>query len=1137
MREKLMYHRSLALVASMGILLTLPIQAVYLSIFSSKVSAQQLTSQRSPEQLKQLARSITVKILSGENEGSGILLRKNSQVYTVVTNRHVLESGKPVQIQTEDGKIHSANLVKGVNFQGKDLALLEFQANANYTLAPLGNLSTIAVNEPIYAAGFPFEANPSQSQGFVFKTGQVLLVPERAFKEGYQIGYSNEIEKGMSGGPIFNSRGQVIGINGIHAYPLWGNPYVYEDGSQPTEALRDLMSRYSWGIPIQTFARLAPQYTSKESLPAAKAPSTSSLPPIANEVNNIAQEITVRIDVPTLRECSGSGVIIGKNGNTYSILTAEHVIRNSQKCDRTVLEVITPDGKQYQVKVNNENLKTLPETDLAILQFTSEQNYRVATLANYDIVGGYNYIFVSGWLGLKPGSSQTKRQFTAGSVASKQTGSFFARSPLSLSNGYGLMYTNLTDQGMSGGPVLDIRGRVIGIHGKAEIEEIRDKAGQSRLITLGFSWGVPISSFVRWAQSVGMAPILRVENNAPPELTRQETKSILQALFKVDKPKDNADAIDFLNYGWQVARNAPDKPLGENEVKEAIKAIDRAIQLEPNFYQAWYLRGLVHLINLQESQEALKSFDKTTQIEPKFLPAWRLRGIVLFGLERYPEALQSFDQVAKLDPDDASVQIFRSLALVGAKRFSEALEVSNQVLKKNPGSWAYFARGAARYGMEDSQGALADLNEAIRLNPEGIEDTAYSARGLIRAKQGDLKGALADLNEAVRLVPKKASNFKERGDIRSQQQDYKGAIADYNEAIRLKPEYAEAIKDRGLTLFLNFQDYKGAIADFNEAVRLDPKDASNFKHRGQIRYQQQDYKGAIADLNEAIRLDPKDAFNFKIRGDIRSQQQDYKGALADLNEAIRLDPKDAFNFKKRGEIRFQQQDYKRAIADYNEAIRLKPEDADAIKDRGQIRFEQQDYKGAVADFSEAIRLKPDDFDAYYNRGQAQAQLKDYKKAIEDYDHILAFQELSGIGVQTEISPQTKLPTISKVIENSPAQKGGVKTGDQILAIDRKSTENLSLEQVAKLTRGQAGTQVSLQINRSGKNNLNITLTRMPIAVDTIFADIYYHRGLARIQVKDNQGARQDFEKAAGLYKQEGKADDYQKVMAKIRELQ
>ena len=948
---------SLALGVCIGTLSILPVQAVYISIFPPRVSAQQIALQRSPEQIKQLAQSITVKIVSGDNGGSGILIKKEGQVYTVLTNRHVLDPGKLPRIQTPDGKAHQANLVKNVNFQGKDLALLQFSTNAKYAVASLGNLSTVAVNDQVFAAGFPFEANQSQAKGLVLKPGQVLYVPKQAFKEGYQIGYSNEVEKGMSGGPILNSQGKVIGINGIHAYPLWGNPYVYEDNSQPTPADRDLMSRYSWGIPIQTLARLAPQYASSDALPVANSPSTQTLPAIANDVNNTAQEITVRIDVPNASHCSGSGVIIAKQGNTYTVLTAEHVVREEKNCDRTTLEIVTPDGQRYQV--TNSTVKPVQEADLAVLQFTSNQNYRVATLAKYDLVRGKGFVFIPGWAEARSGVGEQRRLFTAGEIGDRQFGSVLEKNSLSLTYGYGLAYTNLTEPGMSGGPVLDIRGRVIGIHGQADEEEIKDEAGHKRLLTLGLSLGVPVSAFLSQAQVIGIRPEwLRVETSSPPPLTDEERTSISKAVLRIEKPSESSDAIDWLNYGWQIGRLGVDK-------EQAIKAIDRAIQFKPNFYQAWYLRSFM-LVGKNKYQEALKSLDKATQIEPGFAPAWRWRGIVLSNLSRLQEALGSFDQAIKLDPKDLSSQIFRSIMLTRLQRFPEALDAANQVLKSNPSSWAYFARGKVLMEQKDFKGALADLNEAIRRNPEYIERFAYYLRGALRA-----------------------------------------------------------------------------------------------------------------------------------------QQKDFKGALADLNEAVSFDPKNA--------------DYTRS--------------------RGYIRFKLEDYKGAIADYNAAIRLQPDYADAYYNRGLARTELKDYKGAIEDYTQVLRPQEVSGVGIQLQVNPQTKVLTVEKVIENSPSQKGGVKVGDQVLAIDSQPTTNMSLEQAIKLIRGQTGTPLSLRISRAGTSTFNIALTRAPLAIDPKFTEIYYKRGLARAQLKDNQGARQDFQTAADLYKQQGKTGDYQEALARIKELQ
>lgn len=834
-----MNRLSLAMVAWMGTLLMLPVQAIYISISAQRVSAQQRVTQISQEQVKQQAQSITVKIVSGDNGGSGILIRKQGQVYTVLTNQHVLELGKPTQIQTPDGKTYQAHLVSNVNFKGKDLALLQFRSSAEYVVASLGNLSTVAVNEPIFSAGFPFKSNSSQSKGFVFRTGQVLLLSDRAFKEGYQIGYSNDIEKGMSGGPILNSQGKVIGINGIHAYPLWGNPYIYEDGSQPTAALRDLMSRYSWGIPIQTFARLAPQYTSAEALPKPNTPSTQALPPIANEVNNIAQEITVGIDPPNSPNCGGSGVIIAKQGSTYTVLTAEHVVRQEEQCDRTKLEVLTPDGQRYPVSVNDSTVKSIPGADIAVLQFTSNQNYRVATLAKYDLVKTTGFVFVSEGLRSKPGVREPKHLFTAGRIVSGLLGSVVAKNSLSLTYGYGLAYTNVTEEGMSGGPILDTRGRVIGIHGRAEEEKITDKAGQNRRILLGFSLGVPVSTFLSQAQVVGLKPeFLKVETSAPPPLTDKETNTIIQALLKVEKPSNSADAIDWLNYGWQVGKLREDSEDTKPAI-EAVRAIDRAIQLQPNFYQAWYLRGFL-LFSLHQYAEALKSFNKATQIEPKFYPAWRWRGLVLFSeLKQYQEALESFDKVLQHDPKDSSIQIFRSIALISLERFPEAFDAANQVVKSNPtSSWAYLTRATARIGQKDFQRALADLNEAIRLNPEYIEATAYNLRGLLRAEQKDIKGALADLNEAVRLDPKDAKYIKQRGAVYLLLKDYKSAIADFTVAIRLKPDDAQVYLLRGQTR-TQIRDNQKARQDFQKAADL-------YKQQGKMN----EYQNVLAKIKQ-----------------------------------------------------------------------------------------------------------------------------------------------------------------------------------------------------------------------------------------------------------------------------------------------
>jgi len=121
----------------------------------------------------------------------------------------------------------------------------------------------------------------------------------------------------------------------------------------------------------------------------------------------------------------------------------------------------------------------------------------------------------------------------------------------------------------------------------------------------------------------------------------------------------------------------------------------------------------------------------------------------------------------------------------------------------------------------DYDGTIADLNEAIRLDPKFA--VAYDRRAFAYNAKGDYDRAIADLNEAIRLNPKFAVAYNNRGIAHSKKGDYERAIADLSEAIRLDPKYVPARFSRARAYELN-KDFADALADFRSALALAPDD-------------------------------------------------------------------------------------------------------------------------------------------------------------------------------------------------------------------------------------------------------------------------------------------------------------------------
>ncbi len=253
-------------VCTSSLLIKLPVQGPATSFFAQinlpGKSDQQLPNQLSDQELERLARAITVKVLAGNTWGSGILIQRQQSVYTVVTNAHVIRRrNAPYFIQTHDGESYQASLLEASHFGGDDLVLLQFHSRElAYQAASFKPAFTfLAKDAEVFASGYPIEADPFISRGFVFKSGKVSVLLHKAMAGGYQVGYAIRLEQGMSGGPLLNRQGEVIGINGKSSYPLAGYPsaYQFEDGSAPI-VQEELMLLSSWAIPIESLAQQVP---------------------------------------------------------------------------------------------------------------------------------------------------------------------------------------------------------------------------------------------------------------------------------------------------------------------------------------------------------------------------------------------------------------------------------------------------------------------------------------------------------------------------------------------------------------------------------------------------------------------------------------------------------------------------------------------------------------------------------------------------------------------------------------------------------------------------------------------------------------------------------------------------------------
>ena len=193
----------------------------------------------------------------------------------------------------------------------------------------------------------------------------------------------------------------------------------------------------------------------------------------------------------------GTGFFVPGEKGFCTVLTAAHVVKKEGK---NALQ--TNDGKVWDVA----KVEIFPSgIDLALVSFKPEKrkcNYSPLKIGNSDALKQGSSIYISGFP-IRDGHLVS--QFVLGTVSRLDK----------LAQGYGVSYQALTVAGMSGAPVLDVKGEVVAIHGMSDVEVVKTFASLQASLSESersvyqdavervetsvqhntFSWGIPINMF------------------------------------------------------------------------------------------------------------------------------------------------------------------------------------------------------------------------------------------------------------------------------------------------------------------------------------------------------------------------------------------------------------------------------------------------------------------------------------------------------------------------------------------------------------------------------------------------------------------------------------------------------------------
>jgi serine/threonine protein kinase/Flp pilus assembly protein TadD len=453
-------------------------------------------------------------------------------------------------------------------------------------------------------------------------------------------------------------------------------------------------------------------------------------------------------------------------------------------------------------------------------------------------------------------------------------------------------------------------------------------------------------------------------------------------------------------------RKMPHKEAAEMALAYLAIA-ESALRPTTAFYQ---IRGFCQKV-LGKEEEARKNLEMGRRASGAIALDHYLLAQAAYDVKNKAEAVQQCEAALRVEPTH-----YWSLLLLGGclcdlgsqKEDYQAAAVTftGCILKRPDHAQAYANRALAYRKLHRTEEAVADCQEALRLQPDS--PAAHGNLGLALGDQGKWSEAEKEYREAVRLQPNDPLSHDNLGILlcgplgRTAE-----AETEFREALRLQPNYPSAHHNLGVALRRQGKSAE-AEKEYREALRLEshlPQDVFlTHKHLGIALSDQGKWSEAEKEYREALRRQPDDPETHEWLGIALNDHGKHAEAEKEHREALRLQPDfpDAHNnlgiaLADQGKLVEAEKEYREALrqrsdfllahdnlfnvlgrqgkfggemeAEIREVLRLWPHNPLYRYNLGVLLSRQRKYAEAEAAYREALRLRPDYAEAHCNLGK------------------------------------------------------------------------------------------------------------------------------------------------------------------------